>query len=112
MKILRWIARVLSAMVILFFVASLLGDRPVATLTFLDWVKLGLWLVIMIGFLVAWRWEVAGGLIVIAAFLVMVILNPTILTMWAMWVSPVTAVLFILCGLYSKKRFEPVQKAA
>jgi len=111
MKILRWIARVLSVMIILFFVASLLGDRSVGTLTHLDWIKLGMWLSIMIGLLVSWKWEVTGGLIVIGAFLVMVILNPMILSMWAMWVSPLTAWLFILCGMRDKKMSEPVQKA-
>ena len=110
MKILRWTARVLSVPVILFFIASLLGERSAGTLSLLDWVKLGLWFVIMIGLLLSWKWEIVGSLIVIAAFLIMVILNPVIVTMWAMWVSPVTAVLFLLCGLYFREA-EPMQPA-
>ncbi len=112
MTILRWIARVLSTLVILFFFATLLGDRPVTALTLFDWVKLSLRLTIMIGFLISWRWEVTGGFVVIAAFVVMVVLNPKILSMWAMWVSPLTAGLFILCGMRSKKKLEPAQKPA
>ncbi len=112
MKILRWIARVLGVLIILFFVASLLGEQSAGTLTLLDWIKLGLWFVVMAGLLVSWRWEVVGGLVVIGAFVIMVILNPRILSMWAMWVSPVTAWLFILCGMRSKQKLEPAHKPA
>ncbi len=53
MKILRWIARVLSVLIILFFVASLLGEQSAGTLTLLDWIKLGLWFVVMAGLLIS-----------------------------------------------------------
>ena len=104
MNLLRWTARTLSILVILYHILSFLGDiRSSVTLTTLDKTDFALWAIILLGMLVAWKWEVAGGLIIIGGFLIQAILNPLILSTAPMWIAPFIGMLFLVCGFYSRK---------
>ena len=67
-KIVRWIARIWSILILLFVVLRIFIPDPYATepVPAADWFLLSLWGVSILGLLVAWRWELIGGIITIA----------------------------------------------
>jgi len=71
-KIMRWIARIWS---ILLFVVALLtifvpDPNAIEPVPVADWLLLSLWGVAILGLLVAWRWELVGGIITIATMFI------------------------------------------
>jgi len=78
---LRWGARILSALILLFWgwflVAHLIGDagRPSRPLAIHDYVGLTALVVSLVGLAVAWKWELAGGTLTLAAVLVGAFVN-------------------------------------
>ncbi|MEW6160490.1 MAG: hypothetical protein AB1813_23915, partial [Verrucomicrobiota bacterium] len=81
-RIVRWIARILSVLIILFWgyfiVAHLLGGgvealRPV---TWNDSVQLWMMLLWLFGLAVAWRWELVGAVAALTGALIGALLNP------------------------------------
>ncbi len=105
MNIVRWFARILSILIVAFHALSFLADRPQAALSKIDMINLGMWGLIMLGLLLAWKWEGIGGLIVIGAFIVQVYLNPFVLKMWPFWVAPAVGLLFLVCRLTDTKKY-------
>ncbi len=103
MTVVRWFARILSILIIAFHAMSFLADRPQGMLTTRDMINLSLWGLIMLGLLLAWKWERVGGLIVIGAFVVQVAMNPVVVTMWPFWVAPAVGLLFVLCSMSRPK---------
>ncbi len=94
---LRRIARILSGLQIAFFVLSFLGDRSSwATLPMADKISLSAMGVILLGMLVAWKWELTGGLIVVGGFVLLANVKPSILALWAMWMIPFIGALFLI----------------
>lgn len=98
-KIARWTARVLSALILIFWgifiVAHLLGDeaggaRPLNARDYVGLITMGTWLV---GLAVAWEWEFLGGLITLVAYGVAIAANPAVLVFVFV---PITAVLFLV----------------
>ena len=67
LKTTRWIARIWSVIIFFFVTLRLLQPDPYATepVAASDWLLLSLWGVAILGLLVAWRWELVGGLITI-----------------------------------------------
>ena len=68
----RWIARIWS---ILLFVVALLtifvpDPNAIEPVPVADWLLLSLWGVAILGLLVAWRWELVGGIITIATMFI------------------------------------------
>jgi hypothetical protein len=101
MVLVRWSARVISSLIVLFFgfflVAHLVGDQERASrpLVWSDYVILTTLIVSLVGLLLSWRWEFAGGAIALIAILVCATLN------WRTLVSPgvlipISAVLYLL----------------
>lgn len=109
--IVRWIARIWSIPILIFAVARVVAPDPYATepVPAEDLFLLGLWGVAILGLLVAWRWELVGGIITIATMffreLVWVLLKGdwivNFLIIWAAVVPP--AILFLVAWWLDKK---------
>ena len=67
LKTTRWIARIWSIIIFAFVLLRIFTPDPNATepVAAADWFLMGLWGVAILGLLVAWRWELMGGLITI-----------------------------------------------
>jgi hypothetical protein len=111
----RWIARIWSALIFLFTMLRIFTPDPYATepVPAADWFLLSLWGLAILGLLVAWRWELVGGIFSIAMMffreLVWVILKGSwlvnFLIVWALVVPP--AILFLFAwGLERKSQYE------
>ncbi len=103
-KTVRWIARIWGLIVFAFAVIRVVTPDPYATepVSATDGFLLSLWGVAILGLLVAWKWELAGGIITIATMffreLAWVILKGgwlvNFLIIWAVLVPP--AILFLV----------------
>src|SRR4030066_2020518 len=111
--IIRWIARIWSFLVFAVAILEIFVPDPNATepVPLADWFLLSLWGVAILGVLVAWRWELVGGIITIASMfireLVWIILKGqwlvNFLIVWLFVLPP--AVLFLLAwGLEGKAK--------
>jgi len=111
--IMRWIARIWSFLVFAVAILEIFVPDPNATepVPLADWFLLSLWGVAILGVLVAWRWELVGGIITIASMfireLVWIILKGqwlvNFLIVWLFVLPP--AVLFLLAwGLERKAK--------
>lgn len=100
-SLVRWGARILSGLIVLFFgfflVAHLIGEQGQASrpLVWVDYVILATLVVSLVGLLLAWKWEFAGAAIALIAILACAVLN------WRILVSPgalipITAILYLL----------------
>ncbi|MGW8226605.1 MAG: DUF7670 domain-containing protein [Anaerolineales bacterium] len=71
-KITRWIARIWSILVFVVVLFIIFTPDPYATepIPFEDWFLLSLWGVVILGLLVAWRWELVGGIITIVTLFI------------------------------------------
>jgi len=99
--IVRWIARTLSVLILLFWgyfiVAHLFGtaaqsSRPIAGDSGLFSMVL-LWFV---GLAIAWRWELIGATVTLAAVLVAALINPGAVGGLGI-LPPINALLFLFC---------------
>lgn len=71
-KTFRWIARIASILVLVLAIAILVtpgGDSDTEPLPLGYWILTVMWLVGVFGLLMAWRWELAGGIVAIAALI-------------------------------------------
>lgn len=100
-SLVRWGARILSGLIVLFFgfflVAHLIGEQGQASrpLVWADYVILTTLVVSLVGLLLAWKWEFAGAAIALISILACAVLN------WRILVSPgalipITAILYFL----------------
>jgi len=112
MKVIRWTARILSVLILAFHVLSFLGEGLPSNLPTHDVVNLILWGVVMLGLIIAWKWEGIGGLVIILVSVVQNHFEPMLLSMWAFWIAPFTGVLFLIYWVESKSRrkAEPTPK--
>lgn len=100
-KVMRWIARVQSLLIILitlFFMIPDIWGEPLQSIVLMGFL-------IPIGLGIAWKWELVGALISLVGSVRVMILNPDALVnpmMYVLYVFP--AVLFLLCWWQSKKR--------
>ena len=99
--LIRWSARILSGLIVLFFgvflVAHLIGDqgRPTRALAWGDYLILTTLVVALVGLLLAWKWEFAGAALTLVAILVCAVVN------WRILVSPgalipISSVLYLI----------------
>lgn len=99
--ILRWSARVLSGMIVLFWgfflLAHLFGGAgsPSRPLVWEDYLSLGALIVAVIGLAFGWKWELAGATISLMAFGTVAAVNWRIV-MFPGTLIPITALLFLL----------------
>lgn len=81
MALVRWVARIHSGVVVLFFgfflVAHLIGEQGQASrpLVWADYVILATLAVSLVGLLLAWKWEFAGAAITLIAILACAVVN-------------------------------------
>jgi hypothetical protein len=57
----------------------------------------------IIGLGLAWKWELIGGIIALAAFIALVVINPTVINPSLLYIVPITAILFIVLWAISRK---------
>jgi hypothetical protein len=108
----RWIARIWGILIFAFTMIRIFLPDPYATepVPASDWFLLCLWGVAILGLLIAWRWELIGGIITIATMfireLVWVILKGdwwvNFLILWVIVVPP--AILFLVAWGLERKR--------
>jgi len=110
-KIIRCGARSLSIIIFLFHALSFLGDQPMAGLTEEDILKLGIWGFLLVGMVVAWKWEGIGSLIIIGVPVVQFIMNPELFSIWLMWIASFTGILFFICWSQTKENIRRQSKA-
>ena len=98
----RWIARILSGFILLFWgffmVAHLVGGAGQASraLTTSDRLGFTMMLLSLFGLGIAWRWELIGAGITLAATLILALLNPHAVTGLGL-LPPITALGFLFC---------------
>ena len=110
-KIYRWIARIWSILIFAFTLLRIFIPDPYATepVPASDWFLLSLWGVAILGLLIAWRWELIGGIVTIATMfareIIWVILKGdwlvNFLIIWFFVVPP--AILFLVAWGLERK---------
>jgi hypothetical protein len=105
-KELRWILRGLSGLLIVFFLFMFIGEslgsessEPMSANSILQLSVMGIGL---IGLGLAWKWELTGGIIALAAYVGLAIINPDTLHFPALFLYPATAILFIVLWAISR----------
>ncbi len=103
-KIFRWTLRVLSGIFILFFLVMFIGETLDSTnsLSTNSIIQLSLGGIGLIGLGLAWKWELTGGIIALAAYFVLAIVNPDTLQFSLLLLYPATAILFIVLWAISR----------
>ena len=105
-KELRWILRGLSGLIIVFSLFMFIGEsldspssepRSANSILQLSITGIGL-----IGLGLAWKWELTGGIIALAAFVGLAIINPSTLQPSLLLLYPFTAILFIVLWAISR----------
>ena len=100
----RWIARILSVLIILFwgifivgsFLDSIRGGHPSGPLSMHDRMGLTLMFAWLLGLAFAWRWELAGAALTLAAFLIEAFfINWRVVAGFGI-LPPITALLFLI----------------
>ena len=97
---LRWTARVLSGLIVLFFgfflIAHLIGDqgRPSRPMMWNDYVIITTLVIALVGLLLSWKSEFAGAVVTLIAIAVCAALNWKVLVPGAL--IPITAVLYMI----------------
>jgi hypothetical protein len=109
MKTLRTIARVMSAIIVSFALIMFIGyifegaQKANPKLPSTDAiVGLTLFGIGLLGLALAWKWEIAGGIISLLAVITIFIRNPDAMV-WTMFIFPANAILFVVVGYNSKK---------
>jgi hypothetical protein len=102
----RWIARILSALIILFWGYMILGhligteaqsSRPLVAS---DTAQVAMMLLWLGGLAVAWRWELVGAILALMGALIGALLNPNTVSLCV--VPAVPALLFLFCWWRSR----------
>jgi hypothetical protein len=118
--IMRWIARIWSIPVFVFvllilFIPDLNVTEPVPMV---DWFLLILWGIAILGLLIAWRWELTGGIITVTTMFIreiawVILKGPWLvnfLIVWAFVLPP--ALLFLIAWRLERKAREAPTKIA
>ena len=110
--VIRWTARILSILFLAFHLMSFIGDQPTAALSRMDHINLALWGLIMLGMIIAWKWDGIAGLFIVAVSAVQYIIDPMLPSLWAFWIAPLTGILSVICRMMSRKKGDSIPKAA
>ena len=107
-KILRLIAKIISAIIIVFALIMFIGEafegRGKTTntpMTFYSIIQLVFFGIGLLGLVIAWKWDFLGGIISLLAFTTIFIINPHAL-LWPMLIFPAISILFIIVAYLSK----------
>ncbi len=108
-KTLRWTARVLSAMILLIwgslFLADLFGKnnhQGSSAIDFKDFSYLALMVISILGLVFAWKWELPGAIVALAAFIINAAINPRIMGLYIHFFIPALAIIYILVWWMSR----------
>ncbi|MGD0017290.1 MAG: hypothetical protein ABSC38_07230 [Verrucomicrobiia bacterium] len=104
-KTVRWIARILSVLIILFWglfitaplVGSIRGEHSSGPLSMHDRMGLTLMFAWLLGLALAWKWELAGAALTLTAILIEAFFINWKVVMGLGMLPPITALLFLLC---------------
>jgi hypothetical protein len=77
----------------MFIAETLDSTNPLSTNSIIQLSLMGIGL---IGFGLAWKWELTGGIIALAAYFVLAIVNPDTMQFSLFLLYPATAILFIV----------------
>ena len=102
------IARTMSAIFVSFALFMLIGSaiegaqkvNPEPTTQHVI-IQLSFFGIGLVGLILAWKWKITGGVISLAAFIALFIVNINAMV-WIMIIFPANALLFILIGLVNK----------
>jgi len=105
----RLVARILSALFVSFALMMFIGEsmesakkahaEPMSLYVIIQLCLFGIGL---LGLVLAWKWELIGGIISLLAFITIFIVNPEAL-LWPMFIFPGNAILFIFVAYLSKQ---------
>jgi hypothetical protein len=103
----QWTLRVLSCLIIVFFLLMFIGETPSGektgeTLSTSAIIGLSILGIGLIGLVLAWRWELLGGIIALASFVGLGITDRSIFLPTLLYIYPLIAILFIV--LWATKR--------
>ena len=106
-KELRWILRILNGLIIAFFLLffigeTFFGENPGEPLTNNAILQLSISGIGLIGLGLAWKWELIGGIIALITFVVLAIINPTVLKATLVLIWPLISILFIVLWVLSR----------
>ena len=110
LKILRWTLRILSAIFIVFFLLMFIGEtffqggsfNP-KSLSADAILKVSLGILSLIGLILAWKWELTGAIIALAAYMVLLIIIDTEpVKFYFLLIYPIIPLLFIVLWTISK----------
>ena len=112
-KNLRRTIRILSGILILFFLFMFMGEtifppeslnsNPLSSDATVQLLVFG---IVMIGLGIAWKRELTGGLIALSAYVLLIIINTNVLQFPLVLFYPVTALLFIVLWAVSRNVIE------
>jgi len=96
----RWTARIVGTLMALFFLAFLVGEGPppVFELSWRQTLQLAGMAGLVLGLLVAWRWERCGGLVSLAGFGLLIAIDWRFNASWLFLLPAAAAALHVLCG--------------
>lgn len=108
-KIFRWTLRILSGIFVLFTLFMFLGETLFQNgslnpkpLSLHDVIQLSMMGIILVGLVLAWKWELWGGIFALAAYIVLAFINPRTLQPSLLLLYPVSAILFIVLWTVSR----------
>jgi hypothetical protein len=98
LPVVRWGARILSAGILLFWgwflIAHLLSEEGLGPRVWQDYAGLTAMVVALVGLALAWKWELLGGFMALAAYVILGVVNWRALGgPFILW--PITAVMFL-----------------
>jgi hypothetical protein len=95
----RWTALIFGTLMVLFFLAFFFGEGPphLSNLTAADKLQFAALGVLLLGLILAWKWEGAGGLLALAGFVTFVAINSSHLKLSLFDVPGAIAVIHIAC---------------
>ena len=102
----RWIVRILSLLFVAFYLFIFIGESlegrsrphnpPMATRAVVELATIG---VSLLGLLLAWKWELAGGTVALVAFVLASLINHGLLVFYPVAIA---AILFLTCWWFSR----------
>ncbi len=109
-NVMRWIARILAAFMILITIVLFLGeevfDKSPGTGEPIPVIMIILTILMLGGLGLAFKWELPGGIISLIGFTGILISNTSSASMPMFYLYALPAVLFLLCGLKKETRDE------
>ena len=105
----RWTARIISSLLLAFFIfiiiAHVFSDEgsKFVELPFREQAILSLLLLEMVGLGIAWKWEIIGAVVTLAAHILFQVLLGGIFATIHYATFPILAIMFLYCGVRSSK---------